>query len=303
MLMGEALRLGGWVHGTPLIPGIWHRDDGEGPPRPRLPRAPAKPSAGPPAPLAPGAGLAAQLRRHRRRARRPVPALRHGYGRRRRPGDRGEVRPPAARTGRPSCSAGSTVTRRDAASLSRRAQPHPPEAVKYTKEICRYLVETYGRFPAHTDAFHLPGHLGAVLAPGDRILRPVRDARARAARRPKAAALGPLMGNEIGRMTGLTMLTPIRPAVGLGAAGRLLQRALLPGRAERDPAVRLHPLRPLGDRRRPAGREAALPYLFFESNFDGPWQHYIDAFAYVVPRIRLTWGRGPAFPARRRPSR
>jgi hypothetical protein len=35
---------------------------------------------------------------------------------------------------------------------------HPPkEAVDYTKEICRYLVETYGRFPAHTDAFHLPG--------------------------------------------------------------------------------------------------------------------------------------------------
>ena len=29
MLMGEALRLGGWVHGTPLIPGIWHREPGK----------------------------------------------------------------------------------------------------------------------------------------------------------------------------------------------------------------------------------------------------------------------------------
>jgi hypothetical protein len=39
-------------------------------------------------------------------------------------------------------------------------------------------------------------------------------------------------------------------------------------------------------------------YLFFESNFDGPWQHYIDAFAYVIPLdIRMVWGRGPAFPA------
>ena len=28
MLIGEALRLGGWVHGTPLIPGIWHREPG-----------------------------------------------------------------------------------------------------------------------------------------------------------------------------------------------------------------------------------------------------------------------------------
>ena len=37
--------------------------------------------------------------------------------------------------------------------------------------------------------------------------------------------------------------------------------------------------------------------MFFESNFDGPWQHYIDAFAYVIPQdIRLTWGRGINFP-------
>ena len=52
---------------------------------------------------------------------------------------------------------------------------HPPEAIEYTKEICRYLVETYGRFPAHTDAVPPAGHLGAVLAPGDRVLRAVRQ--------------------------------------------------------------------------------------------------------------------------------
>jgi hypothetical protein len=38
-----------------------------------------------------------------------------------------------------------------------RAAPHPREAVDYAKEICGYLYDTYGRFPAHTDAFHLPG--------------------------------------------------------------------------------------------------------------------------------------------------
>ena len=44
--------------------------------------------------------------------------------------------------------------------------------------------------------------------------------------------------------------------------------------------------------------ELNYQYLFFESNFDGPWQHYIDAFAYVIPLdIRVTWGRGPGFPA------
>ena len=46
------------------------------------------------------------------------------------------------------------------------------------------------------------------------------------------------------------------------------------------------------------GEDLNYPYLLFESNFDGPWQHYIDAFAYVIPTdIRVTWGRGPGFPA------
>ena len=46
------------------------------------------------------------------------------------------------------------------------------------------------------------------------------------------------------------------------------------------------------------GERLNYQYLFFESNFDGPWQHYIDAFAYVIPLdIRVTWGRGPGFPA------
>jgi len=44
-----------------------------------------------------------------------------------------------------------------AAGYLKNAAHHPPEAIEYTKEICRYLVETYGRFPAHTDAFYLPG--------------------------------------------------------------------------------------------------------------------------------------------------
>lgn len=31
------------------------------------------------------------------------------------------------------------------------------EAIAYTKEICNYLYDTYGRFPAHVDAFVAPG--------------------------------------------------------------------------------------------------------------------------------------------------
>ena len=65
---------------------------GHGPPRPRLPRVQRQDVRLALEALAAGARLAAQLRRHRRRARGPVPAVRHRHGRGRRPGARGEVR-------------------------------------------------------------------------------------------------------------------------------------------------------------------------------------------------------------------
>ena len=32
-----------------------------------------------------------------------------------------------------------------------------PEVIECAKDICTYIHETYGRFPAHVDAFHVPG--------------------------------------------------------------------------------------------------------------------------------------------------
>ena len=32
-----------------------------------------------------------------------------------------------------------------------------PQAVEYAREICNYIYDTYGRFPAHVNAFHVPG--------------------------------------------------------------------------------------------------------------------------------------------------
>ena len=106
------------------------------------------------------------------------------------------------------------------------------------------------------------------------------------------------MGNVHGRMTGLTLFTPIRPQwVWLLRVGLPLTRHL--------PFMARHILQfnfikfvrwtivPGLE-----GERLNYQYLFFESNFDGPWQHYIDAFAYVIPLdIRVTWGRGPGFPA------
>ena len=39
----------------------------------------------------------------------------------------------------------------------RQASHYSDQAIEYTKEICSYVYETYGRFPAHVDAFYTPG--------------------------------------------------------------------------------------------------------------------------------------------------
>jgi len=35
--------------------------------------------------------------------------------------------------------------------------PFSPKAIEYCKEVCTYIFEKYGRFPAHVDAFYVPG--------------------------------------------------------------------------------------------------------------------------------------------------
>ncbi|WP_157592567.1 hypothetical protein [Solirubrobacter soli] len=101
-----------------------------------------------------------------------------------------------------------------------------------------------------------------------------------------------------GRMTGLTLFTPIhRHYLWFMRIGLVVTRHL--------PFMARHILQFNFIKfvrwtvvKRLDGERLHYPYLFFESNFDGPWQHYIDAFAYVIPLdIRVTWGRGPGFPA------
>lgn len=45
----------------------------------------------------------------------------------------------------------------DAEAYLRQAQPYSAKTVEYMKLICTYVYDTYGRFPAHVDAFYLPG--------------------------------------------------------------------------------------------------------------------------------------------------
>jgi hypothetical protein len=155
MLTAEALRLGGWVHGAPMFPYIWQRD--------------------------PAAGvLGLGFREHgtgsvsRWRRWPPVPASLPNYV-----GIDGVLEglcPPYVRdmdeavdrvleekfgAGGVYVDAelfGQVYRDRATADAYLRAACHPSaNAIEYTKEICRYLVETYGRFPAHADAFHMPG--------------------------------------------------------------------------------------------------------------------------------------------------
>jgi hypothetical protein len=112
------------------------------------------------------------------------------------------------------------------------------------------------------------------------------------------ATAPPHAGNAIGRMTGLTLFTPIRRqwlpllVVGffLGRFVPLIPHHILQFNFIKFVRWSIVPTLP--------GEKLHYRYLFFESNFDGPWQHYIDAFAYVIPKdIRFVWGRGVQFPA------
>ena len=112
-------------------------------------------------------------------------------------------------------------------------------------------------------------------------------------------------GNVIGRMTGLTLFTPIRrrwrpvlaAAMWLGKWAPLAGNHIL--KFDFIHYVRWTIVRdlPYDGPPQPGREKLNYSYLFFESNFDGPWQHYIDAFAYVIPAdIRFVWGRGVNFP-------
>ena len=120
----------------------------------------------------------------------------------------------------------------------------------------------------------------------------------------QVAAQPQLPGNRLGRLTCLTLFTPIRRqwvhvlATAFWAAKwvQLAQKHILQFNFIH--FVRWTIVWEMPYNGAPQQKEKLnYPYLFFESNFDGPWQHYIDAFAYCIPAdIRFCWGRGPDFP-------
>ncbi|MEW6153122.1 MAG: hypothetical protein AB1673_03895 [Actinomycetota bacterium] len=155
LLAAEGLRLGGWVHSGILPPHIWKRDPSKGllglgfrehgPAKPgRFARWPPAPASQPNIVGLDGVleGLCPPYVTDMDAAVDQV--LDDKYG-------------PGGVYGDKELFAQAYKDQAAADAYLRNQAPHPPEAVAYTKEICRYLYETYGRFPAHTDAFYLPG--------------------------------------------------------------------------------------------------------------------------------------------------
>jgi hypothetical protein len=108
----------------------------------------------------------------------------------------------------------------------------------------------------------------------------------------------PRGGNASGRARALTLLTPIRPL--WMPILWLVMRSARYHTYFRNHSLQfkfIYYVRWAIFQEFPGGEKKKYPYLFFESNFDIPWQQYIDAFAYVIPKdIAVIWGRGFAFP-------
>jgi hypothetical protein len=111
-------------------------------------------------------------------------------------------------------------------------------------------------------------------------------------------------GNEQGRATALTILTPIRRRrspwlrflffVGnrLPLARWTLLRLRLIHYARFALVTRIPPNGSREHRERLHSK-----YLLFESNFNGLWHSYIEAFSYVFPKgMRAIWGSSHGFP-------
>ena len=109
------------------------------------------------------------------------------------------------------------------------------------------------------------------------------------------------MANVEGRATAITVLTPYKPT------GRLLLpivfwigRNVTATLEKLQTLSFIHYARGVVIKRFPDGGDGEklhYPYLLFESNFNGSWDQYIDAFSEVVPaRMKGIWGTSYGFP-------
>lgn len=109
------------------------------------------------------------------------------------------------------------------------------------------------------------------------------------------------MANVEGKATAITVITPVRRFGPLLLwlvfwAGRNIEATL----AKLETLSFIHYARWAVIKRFPdesGGERLKHTYLLFESNFNGTWDQYIDAFSEVVPfRMKAIWGTSFGFP-------
>lgn len=108
-------------------------------------------------------------------------------------------------------------------------------------------------------------------------------------------------GNVRGRAHAITTVSQVRPgrAFLVRAYFRLGRRFPVLGRKLRALSF-IHAARWTVIERLPGDVRPRSPLLLFESNFNGSWGTYIDAFAYVIPeRMAGVWGTSWGWPGAR----
>jgi hypothetical protein len=152
MLLGQAMGLGGWIHGSVFPPYIYTRDEAKGhyglgfrmqEAKQRSPMAPVPASQ--PNPVGIDGvleGLCPPYVTMDEAVDRVIEAKYSRGG-----GGYGDA------------DIFSSVYRqkKDGDAYLRSATKFSPMAIEYVKEVCNYIQDTYGRFPAHVDAFYTPG--------------------------------------------------------------------------------------------------------------------------------------------------
>jgi hypothetical protein len=115
--------------------------------------------------------------------------------------------------------------------------------------------------------------------------------------------------NEHGRAHAMTVVSLLRPVLSWPPGGVLLQRLLLGAGVRETPDTirrlsfihfaRLVIIRKLPNLGQPA-ETLREPLMLFESNYNGTFDQYIDAFAEVIPlKMRAFWGTSYGFPGAR----
>jgi len=123
-------------------------------------------------------------------------------------------------------------------------------------------------------------------------------------RAERAAGLGGDVANTLGELTAITVLTPIKPGwmVWLRPAFYIGQNVPLVSKVLRQLSF-IHFARWCVIERIPYNgppqekEDLHYRYLYFESNFNGTWDQYIDAFSHIIPQqMWVVWGSSFGFP-------